>query len=64
MAKYDSSEWKEVTRRLGIKGFPTMMLYVNGDEVEYRGEREVDDIVAWLKDKVGPPVKETDCSSI
>lgn len=53
-AKLDSSVEKKITERYGIKGFPTILFFSDGDYVEYKGEREATDIINWYKKKVGP----------
>jgi protein disulfide-isomerase/protein disulfide-isomerase A1 len=40
LAKLDSSEHKKITDKYGVKGFPTMLFFYNGDYVEYKGNRE------------------------
>ena len=62
LAKVDSTEDKAITDRYGIKGFPTLLFFYNGDYVEYKGSREVEDILAWFNKKIGPPSIEKSCA--
>lgn len=58
LAKVDASE--EVNRGLaseyGVQGFPTLKILRNGGKTvqEYKGPRDADGIVAYLKKQSGP----------
>lgn len=54
LAKIDSTENKKITDQFGVKGFPTMLFFKDGQSVEYKGERTEKDIVEWFLKKVGP----------
>lgn len=59
LAKVDANaeENKELASKFEIQGFPTLKIFKNGGEVvqDYKGPREADGIVEFLKKQVGPP---------
>ncbi|CAH9066310.1 unnamed protein product [Cuscuta epithymum] len=56
MAKIDAERYPKVASNLGIKGFPTLLLFVNGSSQPYTGGFSVEEIVVWAKKKTGEPV--------
>lgn len=58
LAKYDANEEanKELATQFEIRGFPTIKILRNGGKQsqEYKGPREADGIVSYLKKQVGP----------
>ncbi|RAL39869.1 hypothetical protein DM860_013070 [Cuscuta australis] len=58
LAKIDANEDsnKDLARQFDLKGFPTIKILRKGGEVvqEYKGPREADGIVTYLKKQVGP----------
>ncbi|PIA47457.1 hypothetical protein AQUCO_01400244v1 [Aquilegia coerulea] len=58
LAKVDANEEanKELASQFEIRGFPTLKILRNGgkDAQEYKGPREADGIVTYLKKQVGP----------
>ncbi|XP_028789292.1 protein disulfide isomerase-like 1-6 [Neltuma alba] len=56
MAKLDADRYPKSASFLGIKGFPTMLLFVNGSSQLYSGGFTTDDIVLWTRKKTGTPV--------
>ncbi|KAK9270589.1 hypothetical protein L1049_026170 [Liquidambar formosana] len=62
LAKVDANEDvnKELASEFDIKGFPTLKILRNGGKTveEYKGPREADGIVAYLKKLSGPPSTE------
>merc|ERR1712151_800894 len=64
IAKVDATENKEVAERHGIKGFPTLVFYANGNKSDYTGGRTEDTIVQWINKKTGPPSEEVDCAGM
>ncbi|XP_019194162.1 PREDICTED: protein disulfide isomerase-like 1-6 isoform X1 [Ipomoea nil] len=56
MAKVDAERHPKIASNLGIKGFPTMLLFVNGSSQPYTGGFSAQEIVIWTKKKTGAPV--------
>lgn len=58
LAKVDANEEgnKEIATEFEISGFPTIKIFRNGGKIssEYKGPREADGIVAYLKKQSGP----------
>ncbi|KAJ9472944.1 Protein disulfide-isomerase [Diplonema papillatum] len=54
LAKVDATVEKIYSGKAGVSGFPTLKLYRNGIMSDYRGERETDSIVQYMKEQVGP----------
>ncbi|KAL6996475.1 protein disulfide isomerase-like [Sarracenia purpurea var. burkii] len=56
MAKLDAERYPKVASNLGIKGFPTLLLFVNGSSQAYTGGFTSKEIVIWARKKTGEPV--------
>jgi len=54
LAKVDATENKELGGKFGVKGYPTLKFFKNGEAQEYTGGRTADTIVSWLQKKSGP----------
>ena len=58
LAKIDASEEtnKEFATKFEVQGFPTIKIFRNGGKAvqEYKGPREADGIVSYLKKQSGP----------
>ncbi|KAM9290496.1 protein disulfide-isomerase-like, partial [Gastrophryne carolinensis] len=57
LAKVDATEESELAQKFGIRGYPTIKFFKNGDKEhpkEYSAGREAADIVNWLKKRTGP----------
>lgn len=50
--------------RFGVKGFPTLFWFKNGEKQEYTGGRTKDTIVQWVTKKSGPPSSKVDCDTL
>ncbi|KAJ4882111.1 Protein disulfide isomerase-like 1-5 [Raphanus sativus] len=56
MAKIDGERYGKVASELEIKGFPTLLLFVNGTSQAYTGGFSAEDIVVWVQKKTGTPI--------
>ncbi|KAL2539234.1 Protein disulfide isomerase-like 1-6 [Abeliophyllum distichum] len=56
MAKIDAERYPKAASNLGIKGYPTLLLFVNGSSQPYTGGFSSDEIVIWARKKTGAPV--------
>lgn len=56
MAKIDAERYPKAAAVLGIKGFPTLLLFVNGTSQAYNAGLTSEDIVTWARKKTGVPV--------
>eukprot|EP00004_Rigifila_ramosa_P021050 TRINITY_DN5536_c0_g1_i2.p1 TRINITY_DN5536_c0_g1~~TRINITY_DN5536_c0_g1_i2.p1 ORF type:complete len:404 (+),score=88.01 TRINITY_DN5536_c0_g1_i2:113-1213(+) len=57
LAKIDATEHSAAAQRYGIRGFPTIKIFRNGEVKEYRGGRSLDDILSQASLLSSPPVK-------
>ncbi|XP_010503804.1 PREDICTED: protein disulfide isomerase-like 1-6 [Camelina sativa] len=53
MAKIDGERYSKVASQLEIKGFPTLLLFVNGSSQPYTGGFNSEEIVIWVQKKTG-----------
>ncbi|XP_065638480.1 protein disulfide isomerase-like 1-6 [Quercus suber] len=56
MAKLDADRHTKAASTLGIKGFPTLLLFVNGTSQAYTGGLSAEEIVIWARKKTGVPL--------
>jgi len=57
LAKVDATEQKDLAGRYGVRGYPTLKLFRNGQPMDYSGGRTADAIVAYMNKKSGPPAE-------
>ncbi|MEE6520431.1 hypothetical protein FKM82_018296, partial [Ascaphus truei] len=57
LGKVDATEESELAQEFGVRGYPTIKFFKNGDKSspkEYSAGREAADFVSWLKKRTGP----------
>jgi len=59
LAKVDATEEKDLASRFNVKGFPTLVWFESGAEMEYDGGRTANTIVEWITSMVGDAVTVT-----
>ena len=57
LAKLDASNNRKIAKKYEIKGFPTVYLFMEGDQFEYLDARNNTNIVNWMKEKTGEMYK-------
>ena len=55
LANVDATKENELASKYGVKGYPTLKFFKNGNPVDYTGGRTTDTIIAWVEKKSGPP---------
>jgi len=58
IAKVDATIEKDLAEQFQIQGFPSLKLFLNGEPVEYNGERTKEAISTWLQSKSEGSVKQ------
>ncbi|XP_031501253.1 protein disulfide isomerase-like 1-6 [Nymphaea colorata] len=56
LAKVDAERYSKAATFLGVKGFPTLLLFVNGTAQPYTGGFTGEELVIWATKKTGAPV--------
>ncbi|KAG0462828.1 hypothetical protein HPP92_021304 [Vanilla planifolia] len=56
MAKLDAERHTKAAGQLGIKGFPTLIFFVNGTAMAYTGGFTGEEILIWVRKKSGFPL--------
>lgn len=56
LAKVDATEHKKAAGEYGVRGFPTLYFFLNGEKIDYSGARSKDAMVNWLSKKTRDPV--------
>jgi protein disulfide-isomerase-like protein len=64
LAKVDATENNELAKRFNIKGFPTLLFFINGEPLPYDGPRHATGIVNWVNKKVLPPSTLVSCREV
>eukprot|EP01090_Pellita_catalonica_P004087 TRINITY_DN13930_c0_g1_i1.p1 TRINITY_DN13930_c0_g1~~TRINITY_DN13930_c0_g1_i1.p1 ORF type:complete len:478 (-),score=117.22 TRINITY_DN13930_c0_g1_i1:124-1557(-) len=54
LVKVDATVHAELASSHGIRGYPTLFFYKNGEKYEFNGPRDAEGIVQWLRKKSGP----------
>ena len=54
IAKVDGTTETELNQRFGIRGFPALKLFSNGQPIDYKGGREEKDMKQWIENRSNP----------
>jgi len=54
LAKIDCTVESELCQQHGVRGYPTVAFFKNGNKREYDGPRTTEGIISWLDKKSGP----------
>ncbi|EER20451.1 protein disulfide isomerase, putative [Perkinsus marinus ATCC 50983] len=60
LGELDATEHKKMAEKYGVRGYPTLYWFVDGEHSEYGGGRTAADIKSWCVDMTGPAVKKID----
>jgi len=60
IAKLDATKHSETAGRFSVSGYPTLKVFRNGKPSDYKGPRDHDGIVNYMKKQVGPAAKPVD----
>jgi len=55
LAKVDATAETKLAEQYGVRGYPTIRLFIDGRDQEYTGGRTEQSIVTWVLKKAGPP---------
>ena len=58
IVKVDATENGDLGQKYGVKGYPTLKWFVNGEPTDYTGGRVKDEIIQWIHKRSGPPSTE------
>uniref|UniRef100_A0A7S4P9W3 protein disulfide-isomerase n=1 Tax=Paramoeba aestuarina TaxID=180227 RepID=A0A7S4P9W3_9EUKA len=54
IAKIDATQNEELARKHGVEGFPTLLIFHEGQIIPYKGERTSGEIVSFIKKLLAP----------
>eukprot|EP00743_Colponemidia_sp_Colp-15_P001758 GILK01001919.1.p1 GENE.GILK01001919.1~~GILK01001919.1.p1 ORF type:complete len:556 (+),score=125.00 GILK01001919.1:28-1668(+) len=57
LVKVDATAESGLAQRFNVKGFPTLKLFKDGEESEYKGGRNSEGIVSYMQKQIGPAMK-------
>merc|ERR1712093_30661 len=57
VAKVDATEATAVASQYGVRGYPTLIFFRNGNQIKYEGDRSVAAMKTFINKKSGPPTK-------
>lgn len=60
LAKIDATQESDLAERFDVRGYPTLKFFRDGKPSEYKGGRVSEEIIRWLKKKIGPPAENLD----
>ena len=61
IAKVDCTENPKVQEEQGVRGYPTLKLFVDGTPVEFEGDRSLDGLQKWVTKMTVAPTTKVAC---
>jgi protein disulfide-isomerase A1 len=58
VAKVDATVERKLTSKYKVRGYPTVIFFKKGIQIEYSAGRKEEDVINWVRKKAGPPAKE------
>ena len=58
LAKLDATEHKKAAEKHNVQGFPTIKLFINGNPIDFNGDRTADGVITFIDKKTSPPSTE------
>ena len=58
MAKIDATQEKALAKLHGVRSYPTLIYYINGAKIPFKGSRTKEGIIEWCTKKLSPAVTE------
>lgn len=53
IAELDADKYKDIAQTYDVHGFPTLKIFVNGEEHPYKGDRSLEDLVEFVNNAAG-----------
>ena len=63
LAKIDATKETALAKLHGVRSYPTLVYYINGAKIPYKGSRTKDGIIEWCTRKLSPAVTELNTES-
>jgi len=60
VAKIDSTTNSKSAGKYGVRGYPTLIFFLNGTKVDYNGQRTRETMINWLVKRTRDPVSQID----
>ena len=57
VAKIDATVEKDLAKKYGVRGYPTVKFFKKGVPSDYTAGRTEKDVINWVRKKSGPPTK-------
>mmetsp|Transcript_14561 Transcript_14561/g.37029 ORF Transcript_14561/g.37029 Transcript_14561/m.37029 type:complete len:480 (-) Transcript_14561:431-1870(-) len=59
LVRIDATAEKELASKFDVKGFPTLVWFEEGKDMQYDGTRTAEGIIEWVTSMIAPPVTES-----
>ena len=57
LAKIDSSTDKKAAQKYKVSGYPTVLFFLKGDPIEFKGGRTQREVINWARKKIGSAIQ-------